>query len=95
MKMKYINGIITGESLRDLLVEHYVSQPQCNWRAIIQITKDFGKCPLNAIRIFDDNGASIEPIVELLRNHEIFILHIQKNDEFTHTITIMNHTTEN
>jgi hypothetical protein len=95
VKKRYKNGFITAEALRDLLVDHYISQPCCNWNAIVQISSDFGYSPLNAIRIHDDKRTSIKPIIRLLRQHEVYCLHIERNDEFTHTITIMNHTTEN
>jgi len=95
VKKRYQNGLITSKALRDLLIDYYISQPCCNWNAIVQISTDFGHSPLNAIRIHDDKRKSIKPIIQLLRQHHVYVLHVERNDEFTHTITIMNHTTEN
>jgi hypothetical protein len=81
--------------ISDLLIEHYASKSPCNWGVIIKFSKDFGKCPLNAIQFYHDKCTSIKPIIRLLRTHHVYILNIKRNDEFTHTITIMNHTTEN
>jgi len=81
--------------ISDLLIEHYASKLPCNWGVIIKFSKDFGKTPLSGVYFYHDKPVNIQPVVQLLRKNGIPILNIQCNDERTHIITLLNHSTEN
>lgn len=95
MTLRFENGLVTAESLRQLLIDYYISKPQCHWSIIIKLSDDFGKCPLNAIRIFHDEPTNIKPLVKFLRKNGIPVLHVHQDDISTHTITLMSHSNEN
>ena len=95
MDIRVENGLVTIESLRQLLVDHYINQSFCNWNEIIKINHNFGKSPLNGIRVYQDKPKSIKPLLKLLRKNGIPVLHINRDDHLTYTITLMSHSNEN
>lgn len=95
MNTKGENKRLTVNFLSELLVSHYASKHPCNWGVIIKFSRDFESSPLRGIQFYHDEPTDILPVVRLLRRKKIPILCIQRLDEYTHTITIMNHSTEN
>ena len=95
MKIAIKNGVMDVNEIRDVIIEHYASKPPCHWGVIIRFSSDFNYSPLNAIKFYHDKTTDINQMKRLLRRHGISILHVLTHNENEHTITIMNHTTEN